>query len=304
MELNAGKENYSFPKGGNVEFERLDTQHELWLATIDGIYPPEFKSKVERMMKESKAPAILDVGCGSAIWSIQMAIHFPQASVVGLDLTLLKPRDHPSNFSFKIHNLADGLPSEYGNKFDIIHCRTVVQHMTDPQGLVNSMAGALKPGGLLLFADVKLVGYGSNRERLTPAAYNPSLSLGENLKEQDGHSWHAGWVAALGSISLSPSYQPPNILVQKCKGLAQLNFFEYWVPSGSMRDDDDQRTRQVAKHATEDLRNLYGSTSAMFAQKLSQVPEQFREALRERGLKELMSTKYHNQFWYVVATKA
>jgi hypothetical protein len=48
--------------------QRLDLQHQIWLLLLGGLYRPEVKDKVESLMAQSHDPAILDVGCGSAIW--------------------------------------------------------------------------------------------------------------------------------------------------------------------------------------------------------------------------------------------
>ncbi|KAF5353326.1 hypothetical protein D9756_007828 [Leucocoprinus leucothites] len=298
------QELYTLPKGGRVEHERLETQHEMWLTLVNGLYPQEVKSEVESKMRQSTNPAILDVGCGSAIWSIQMAHLFPNATIVGLDMTPLGRRDLPPNFSFSSYNFANGLPSEYRGRFDIIHCRTVAQHVPDPQGLVNSMAEALKPGGLLLLADIEMVAHDENRKPLKPVIYNPSRNIEENLTKQDERSWHSGWVTMLGSSTLSPSYQSPRIHVERSEALTILIATEFWASYGLLSEDDDERTKRLGELTGEDLRQLYSLAGDVFAKTMSQVPKEFTDALMERGLNETMTHKRHNRFWYVVGTKA
>ncbi|KAJ3573288.1 hypothetical protein NP233_g2535 [Leucocoprinus birnbaumii] len=255
MEPDTRKEIYTFPKGGKDEYERLETQHGLWATLLNGLYPQEVKSEVERKLKDSHAPAILDVGCGSGIWSIQMARLFPQAKVIGLDITPLGDRDFPPNFSFVCCNFSDGLPTEMKSIFDIVHCRTVTQHVPDPHGLVDSMAEALKPGGLLFLADIDFISYDESQKRLEPVVYRPSLGIAENMQQQEGLSWHSGWMAALGGISLSPSYEMPNILVQRSKFLRILLATEFWMTYGLLEGNcDDERMKRVHELAMENLR--------------------------------------------------
>src|SRR5262244_353459 len=59
------------------EQNRLEFQHYILRATFQGNYAAPLT-----------APAsILDVGCGTGLWAREMAQVFPQARVVGLDVT-------------------------------------------------------------------------------------------------------------------------------------------------------------------------------------------------------------------------
>lgn len=303
MKSDTEGEVYRLPKGGSAEHGRLDSQHEIWLTLMNGLYPQGIKSEVESKMGQSTDPVILDVGCGSAIWSIQMAHLFPQANVIGIDMSPLGHRDLPSNFSFRTYNFANGLPAEYRDKFDVIHCRTVAQHLRDPQGLVNSMAKALKPGGLLLLADVEVAIYDENQKLLKPVVYNPSWSIEENMKIQDGLSWHSGWFTALGSITLSPSYQPPGIQIQRSEALTELMATEFWAPYGLL-GEDDERTKRLGELAVDNLRQVYGLSRNIFSKTLNQVPKPFKDALIDRGFNEVITHKRHSRLWYVVGIKA
>lgn len=65
-------------------------------------------------------------GCGSGIWTIEMAREFPDCDVVGLDLAPA-PVDIdalPTNCRFEIDDINLGL-SHYHNQFDVIHVRCI-----------------------------------------------------------------------------------------------------------------------------------------------------------------------------------
>jgi SAM-dependent methyltransferase len=76
----------------------------------------------------SKPASILDVGCGTGRWALDLAAEFPAARVVGVDIT---PPDEdeetrrglwPPNFSFALGNILDGL--RFPNSgFDFVHQR-------------------------------------------------------------------------------------------------------------------------------------------------------------------------------------
>lgn len=61
-----------------IERERLDIHHELFLLLLDGqLYKAPLEEPVRR---------VLDLGTGTGIWAIEYAIENPEAEVIGLDL--------------------------------------------------------------------------------------------------------------------------------------------------------------------------------------------------------------------------
>ncbi|KAG8996160.1 hypothetical protein FRB90_012813 [Tulasnella sp. 427] len=85
------------------EHQRLDLQQELLTRIRNGLFL--CKEGVHRALA-SKAgdprPVVLDVGCGSGFWTVEMAKQFPEVDVVGIDLFIpdvLAPI--PSNCRFE-----------------------------------------------------------------------------------------------------------------------------------------------------------------------------------------------------------
>lgn len=68
---------YTLPTGEAQETNRLDSQHEIFRIAFNG---KQFLSPVH------DPDAILDVGCGTSIWPIEVAKAYPLAMVTGLDL--------------------------------------------------------------------------------------------------------------------------------------------------------------------------------------------------------------------------
>jgi len=71
--------------------------------------------------------SILDVASGSGRWIVEMAQEFPQAKLVGIDLSLPKKgtAGFPSNTHFQVGNALNGLPFENGS-FDFVHQRLLI----------------------------------------------------------------------------------------------------------------------------------------------------------------------------------
>ncbi len=138
------------------ELNRLDFQHYLLRSALRGNYAAPLRDP----------RAILDVACGTGRWPIEMASMFPQASVVGLDMTPLPPdagaaQTMAHNFTFVQGNMFEGLPFP-DDSFDFVHQRLVIvavptnqwlphvqelMRVTRPGGWVELVEGDLLPGG-------------------------------------------------------------------------------------------------------------------------------------------------------------
>jgi SAM-dependent methyltransferase len=95
------------------EMERLDFQHHLLRQVCGRNY----------LAPIGWPESILDIGCGTGRWAIEMADEFPAAVVVGADL--LPPAPYgwtPSNCFFQYGNILDTLPFSDGS-FDFVHQR-------------------------------------------------------------------------------------------------------------------------------------------------------------------------------------
>ncbi|KAJ7244835.1 S-adenosyl-L-methionine-dependent methyltransferase [Mycena rebaudengoi] len=80
---------------------------------------------------------IIDLGCGSGAWAIQAALQFPDAQVIGLDMSPHPDRQLPRNMSFQLGDLTKELNLE-PNSFDIVHASLVMCHVR-PMRPANSL---------------------------------------------------------------------------------------------------------------------------------------------------------------------
>ena len=105
---------YLLPKD-TLETNRLDFQHYLLRSVLHGDYVAPVRPD---------STAILDVGCGTGRWVIEMARAFPGAQVVGVDIDqpTQSAQSIPLNARFVQANLLKGLP--FANRsFDLVHQR-------------------------------------------------------------------------------------------------------------------------------------------------------------------------------------
>jgi hypothetical protein len=65
---------------------------------------------------------IVDIGTGSGLWAIDVADDYPNARVIGTDISPIQPNDVPPNCEFILGNLLDGLYPHDGT-VDLLHSR-------------------------------------------------------------------------------------------------------------------------------------------------------------------------------------
>ena len=72
---------------------------------------------------------LLDVGCGTGTWCIEMADAYPSAEVVGVELSPSQPILVPPNLTFRVDDFEDEWT--YSRTFDYIHARLLAGRVRD-----------------------------------------------------------------------------------------------------------------------------------------------------------------------------
>lgn len=137
---------YALPKDFR-EVQRLDFQHFFLRHAMRGNF----------LAPVNQPKSILDVGCGTGRWAMEIAAQFPSANVVGLDLIL--PDDaaltlghglerRPENVVFVEGNVLNGLPFADGS-FDFVYMRLLFMGIParDWPRVIGELARVTRPGG-------------------------------------------------------------------------------------------------------------------------------------------------------------
>jgi SAM-dependent methyltransferase len=144
----------------------------------------------------AKLPArparILDVGCGSGVWSLAMAERDPAARVTGLDLPAVvesfRERARSRGLAERIATIPGDMFAAEAPRaaFDLVVIANVLrlEPVERAAALVRRFAGAVAPGGALLVIDA-LAG-GTEARELARAVY--ALHLGLRTKQGRVHS--------------------------------------------------------------------------------------------------------------------
>ncbi|TIC96086.1 Secondary metabolism regulator LAE1 [Colletotrichum higginsianum] len=134
---------YNFPNDAE-EMDRLDFCHALLVKTIGGRL---FLAPID----ETKTHRILDVGTGTGIWAIEIGDLFPNAEILGNDLSAIQPDWVPPNVKFEI----DDVESSWVNdkKYDFIFSRYMCGSIADWPTYMKRVYANLNPGGWAEFQD-------------------------------------------------------------------------------------------------------------------------------------------------------
>jgi len=102
---------------------------------------------------------VLDVGCGGGILADAMARK--GAEVLGIDLATKSLRvaqlhaleAQTPNVSYQEIS-AEALAAQEPGSFDVVTCMEMMEHVPDPQSIVNACAQLVKPGGWVFFSTI------------------------------------------------------------------------------------------------------------------------------------------------------
>lgn len=101
---------------------------------------------------------VLDVGCGGGILSESMAKQ--GAQVVGIDMTtepLAIAKQHAAESGLQIdyqQTTIEDFVATQPEKFDVITCMEMLEHVPDPLSIIQSCQQLLKPNGVLFFSTI------------------------------------------------------------------------------------------------------------------------------------------------------
>ena len=120
-----------------IHNDQQDIAHHAWKLALDNqLYKAPIKNP----------DRILDVGTGTGIWAIEMAEEFPNAQVVGTDLSPIQPTWVPPNCVFEVDNVTAEWTFRK-NSFDFIHSREMFGSIPDWDDYFQQCYQHLKPGG-------------------------------------------------------------------------------------------------------------------------------------------------------------
>ena len=101
--------------------------------------------------------SVLDVGCGGGILAEPLARM--GGMVTGIDVTedLIKVAQlhaKDSGLTITYHHKSAETLADAGQKYDVVLCSEVIEHVPDPQALVTTLSQLVKPNGILFISTI------------------------------------------------------------------------------------------------------------------------------------------------------
>ncbi|CCA67105.1 hypothetical protein PIIN_00939 [Serendipita indica DSM 11827] len=182
---NTLNETYFLPSDDD-EWVRLNKQHVALVLSLGGLYPAADEVRALLAPLPGQRKRILDLGCGTGVWAMDMAHDFPEAEVVGVDLAPV-PVDLetlPPNLRFEIDDINLGL-AHFKDSFDVVHMRLAGSGLKSFRKTMRDGQQCLKPGGIAIFIDADYDMYAEDLHTYMPFA----LEDDEQNPEQTERSW-------------------------------------------------------------------------------------------------------------------
>ncbi|KAI8170314.1 Secondary metabolism regulator LAE1 [Colletotrichum sp. SAR 10_70] len=257
------------PSAQAYEMDRLDFVHALFVRALgDRLYlAPLEKEKVQK---------ILDIGTGTG--AMEIGDIFPNAEVIGNDLSAIQPEWVPPNVKFEIDDVES--PWIGDRKYDYIMCRCMAACLADWPKLMQNIYDHLNPGGWVEFQDTSIEYYSDD---------------GTLTEEHYFRQWNKTLVEAIASIGREPSPGPKLEGWVRNTGFQRINHSKVKIPLAPWPKDPFYKALG-AMNLTQVLDGLEGFTMRVFCGVLGQTQEeaQVMMAAVRNELKKLHS--FHSQF--------
>ncbi|CAB4374097.1 unnamed protein product [Rhizophagus irregularis] len=242
----------------NDELKRLELTHiwnkELWEGQ-------SFFLPVDEVF--SRNAKVLDIGCGTGIWSLDMARKYPNCHFTGLDIVDNFPLElKQSNVDFALGNILEGLPYD-DNTFDLVFMRNMKGCLSqkDYNKCLQEIIRVSSRWILILDSDIILIDGGPLANQLREEV------LDELMKNYD--------------INMMPSS-----IIRKClednNQLSDIHFEDKQCPIGEWGGRLGTLYLEILKWAT---KNLYHSVSTLYSEEEYnlKVDEAFEELNHYNG---------------------
>lgn len=173
------------------------------LATEMGSMYSQLAGRLAAQIRTSPR-RILDVGCGSGVWSLEIARNTPGARVVGLDFPAVLEGFFKRARQLGLEELSVGLPGDLhtialpDEPFDMVILANLLR-LEPPERaehIVTRMASVLRPGGHLLVIDA--LAAGTPAKELSRAGYGLMLALRTSVGRVYSAQEIEGWMTRAG----------------------------------------------------------------------------------------------------------
>ncbi len=144
------------------EIEHFNEQAAFWwdeqgpFKTLHHINP--VRTDYVKQFVNLSGKSVLDVGCGGGVFSESMATNGAKVTAIdlaqdSLEVAKLHLYENDLKIDYKKISVEDFATNNQAC-FDVIVCMEMLEHVPDPQSIVNACAKILKPGGWLFLSTI------------------------------------------------------------------------------------------------------------------------------------------------------
>ncbi|CAK7271502.1 hypothetical protein SEPCBS57363_004654 [Sporothrix epigloea] len=257
---------YHFPND-EPEQAREDMRHCMMVHTCGGAlhYAP---------LKNPQK--VLDIGTGTGIWAIDMGDEYPEAEVVGIDLSPIQPSWVPANVRFLVDDAEQPWVTE-PETYDYIHIRNMASAVKNWDSLMTQALTALKPGGWIEIQDLNWL------LRCDDDTMGPDYSLTQMTK-------YMGQALSNFGIKLHSPDDNPERLTEA--GFVDIRHKIDKVPVGTWPRDPNMKTIGLYNRSTM-YDGLHGIAMGPLTRGLKWTPEEV-EVFLVSVRKDLLDSRVHS----------
>jgi 2-polyprenyl-6-hydroxyphenyl methylase/3-demethylubiquinone-9 3-methyltransferase len=144
------------------EIEHFNQQAAFWwdengpFKTLHQINP--VRTDYVKKFVDLEGVSLLDVGCGGGVFSESMAANGAKVTAIDLAQDALEVAElhlYESQHKIKYINIsAEDFAHKNQESFDVVVCMEMLEHVPDPQSIVDACAQILKPDGWLFLSTI------------------------------------------------------------------------------------------------------------------------------------------------------
>ncbi|OAL30125.1 hypothetical protein AYO20_08928 [Fonsecaea nubica] len=176
---------------------------------------------------------VLDIGFGTGTWAIAMGDTYPEAEIIGVDISASAPEWVPPNTRFEIADVEDDWT--FRAPFDYIHCRYMAGAIRNWPQLMRRTFENLKPGAWAEFADLDIDYYSQDGTLTEDDALSRWIKIAAQGMEDLGRSLRPGkrlegWMRDAGFVNVNVVRTPVPVGTwprdKRLKRIGLLNFIQ------------------------------------------------------------------------------
>lgn len=125
-------------------------------ATLHKINPYRIEY-LESIAKLKKNQKVLDCGCGGGIFTFALHKAHPELKITGVDsakTAITDAKAYAKGMGIDINFIHQSALKPYPEKYDVIVCFELIEHLEQPEKLIEMMAHHLKPTGKLIVSTI------------------------------------------------------------------------------------------------------------------------------------------------------